>query len=371
MDLFSRNDFIFSRHLRLVRHLLFWTVHIIIFSFLFHATIDPLSKQFVVSTLWVSIFLLYCYPIMYWMIPAFLLKEKFIHFCLILFAWAVAGYFANYLFRKYVFFPFSDLIHFAGLVPRNPWAPASYLTMNVMAGFASMIVLFKFWVLQQQAWVAAEKAKATAELELLKAQVHPHFLFNTLNNIYSFALEQSPKTPQLILKLSSLLSYVLYDCKEEYVLLEQEIETMKNYIDLEKERYGNRLEVSLNFEGGIKEKRMAPLLLLPFLENAFKHGTAEQLDKPWLSMDISVKENEMKCKIINSKNHHLTNQNGIGIKNVQKRLNLLYPGKHELKMNNEKDFFVVSISLHLSDGLNPQKVGTAIHPFLIPENIQT
>lgn len=157
----------------------------------------------------------------------------------------------------------------------------------------------------------------------------------------------------MILKLSSLLSYMLYDCRSNQVLLEKEIEIMKNYIDLEKERYEN-LEVSLNFDGDIKDKWIAPLLLLPFLENAFKHGTSEQLEKSWLNLDISVKQNMMRCKIANSKNDSenfrelLLHPKGIGVENVRKRLAYLYPGKHELKLSDEGDFFVVSLLLDLT-----------------------
>ena len=194
----------------------------------------------------------------------------------------------------------------------------------------------------------AEREKVTAELQLLKAQVHPHFLFNTLNNIYSFSLENSPKTPGLILKLSSLLSYMLYDCRTDEVLLEKEIEIMKNYIDLEKERYGNKIEISWNVEGDVEDKRIAPLLLLPFLENAFKHGTSEQLEKPWLSVDISVRQNTLKGKIANSKNEFVPFRNsGIGIQNVQKRLAFIYPDQHELKLSDEGSFFVISLWIEL------------------------
>src|SRR5690606_4174340 len=122
-------------------------------------------------------------------------------------------------------------------------------------------------------------------------QVHPHFLFNTLNNIYSFSLDNSPKTSGLILKLSSLLSYMLYECNGDEVLLKMEAEIMKNYIDLEKERYGNMIEISWSIEGETDDKYISPLLMLPFLENAFKHGTSEQLDTPWLNVSISVKQN--------------------------------------------------------------------------------
>jgi LytS/YehU family sensor histidine kinase len=202
--------------------------------------------------------------------------------------------------------------------------------------------------MKQQQWLQAEKEKVTAELQLLKAQVHPHFLFNTLNNIYSFSLSQSPKTPGMILGLSSLLSYMLYECKADEVPLEKEIQVMKDYIELEKARYGDKIEISLNIEGDIKDKYIAPLLLLPFLENAFKHGTSEQLEKPWLSMDLAVKQYTLHCKIANSKNNHVPlHASGIGIENVKKRLQFIYPGGHELKTSDEGNFFVVSLRLAL------------------------
>jgi len=294
------------------------------------------------------------------MLPSYLLKEKYVQFSILLLAWAVAGYFLNYFFRVNVLFPFGDLIHYKAA---NPWAPGSYLSMNVMAGFCCMIVLFKYWIKKQQEWMQAEKEKVTAELQLLKAQVHPHFLFNTLNNIYSVSLETSPKTSQLILKLSSLLNYILYECKTEHVLLEKEIKVMKDYIDLEKERYANKLEISLNIEGDIKDKYIAPLLVLPFLENAFKHGTSEQLEKPWLSMNLTVIQNTLRCKIANSKNADVTvNENGIGIMNVKKRLALLYRNMHELEINNEVDFFVVSIVLQLRPAIDNKPFTEKIKP---------
>ena len=226
---------------------------------------------------------------------------------------------------------------------------SSYLCMTTAVATPTVIKFFKLWTVKQRDLMLAQQERITAQLELLKAQVHPHFLFNTLNNIYAFALESSPKTPELILKLSSLLSYMLYDCKTEEVRLEKEVETMKNYIDLEKERYGSKIEISWNVEGAIKDKFIAPLIMLPFLENAFKHGTSEQIEKSWLSVDISVKQNILRCKIANSKNEYaLDNNNGIGINNVRKRLELIYVEKHELKINDEGDFFVVSMLINLT-----------------------
>jgi two-component system, LytTR family, sensor histidine kinase AlgZ len=350
MERYKENPFVFSPKYRLLRHVVFWITHILIFSFLFKLPELSYWKMHLLSTLWVPAFILYSYPVMYWFIPGFLLKEKYPAFVAILICWSIFGYFLNYLFRSYILFPVSDYLDNPS-ISRNPWAAGSFLSMNVMAGFGSMIVLFKYWFQKQKEFLSAEKEKANAELQLLKAQVHPHFLLNTLNNIYSFSLQSSEKTPKMVLDLTSLLGYILYECRANEVLLEKELNIMKNYIDLEKERYANKLEISVNIEGDIRHKFIAPLLLLPFLENAFKHGTSEVLEAPWLSMDIAVKNNTLLCKIVNSKNEMMNaGKQGIGIGNVQKRLQYLYPGKHELKLSDEGDFFVVALSIDLSAG---------------------
>jgi two-component system, LytTR family, sensor histidine kinase AlgZ len=354
MNMHRQYPFVFSSKYRILRHLLFWTVHILVFSFLYKVPEQSWWVQHTQSAVWAVAFIVYSYPIMYVFIPKLLLKEKVGKFIATLLLWGIAGYFFNYLYRKYVFFNFTDLITTKMHVPAfksnvNPWAPAGFIVMNLMAGYGSMIILFKYWVKKQKELLLAEKAKATAELQLLKAQIHPHFLFNTLNNIYSFSMKGSPKTTEMIARLSSLLSYVLYDCKHSEVLLTKEIEVMKNYIDLEKERYGNRLEISTNIEGDIEGKFIAPLLLLPFIENAFKHGTSEQLEKPWLSIDLSVKDSLLRFKTVNSKNEiPAAKEKGIGIENVEKRLAYLYERQHNLKLNDEGNFFVVSLTIELS-----------------------
>jgi len=323
----------------------------VIFIVLLYSSILGIWRSVIHNFIWLPARFLYTYPLILWFIPKYLLKNKYIIFSALAILWGIGGWFLNIYFRQYLFDPiqvFLKLVPAAHPVAQGSGQPGSYLVLVITATVASMIVVFKYWIKTQRQWMQAEKDKITAELQLLKAQVHPHFLFNTLNNIYSFSLEKSPKTPGLILKLSSLLSYMLYDCKADEVLLEKEIEIMKNYIDLEKERYGNKLEVSWDIAGDIKDKYIAPLLMLPFLENAFKHGTSEQLEKPWLSVDISVKNENLRCKIANSKNEIVPVSNqGIGIQNVKKRLSFLYPEKHELKMNDEGNFFVVSLLIDL------------------------
>lgn len=348
MNFYFLNEFVFSQKYRFLRHVAFWIIHTVLVSILWYNNNNDVEQNLVKGFLWLPVRMLYCYPLIYWVLPQFLLNGKYIRFCFMILLWGIAGWLLNYAFRRFVFIPVQDYIGFEPVM-REFWHPTSFLVLTTTAGITSVIVLFKHWLRKQQEWMQAEKDKVTAELQLLKAQVHPHFLFNTLNNIYSFSLENSPKTPGLLLKLSSLLSYMLYDCKEEEVPLEKEIEVMKNYIDLEKERYGDRIEISWSIEGAVRDKYVAPLLLLPFLENAFKHGMSEQLDRPWLSVDLVVINEKMNCKIVNSKNNLevVNGKKGIGIENVKRRLAFLYPDQHELRIIDENNFFVISLLIDL------------------------
>ena len=328
----------------------------------------PLSygRQLINMIMWVPAFILFGYPLVYVAIPHLLLNGKLWQFLLLVLLWGVVGLYIDAGYRSYVLIPAQEAMGLDNILPRGPLA-FCYLCMTTSAASPMIIKFFKLWTIKQREWIQAQQEKATAELQLLKAQVHPHFLFNTLNNIYSFSLDNSPKTPELILKLSSLLSYMLYDCKTDEVRLEKEIEIMKNYLDLEKERYGNKIEISWNISGDTKDKFIAPLLLLPFLENAFKHGASDQIEKPWLGVDISVKNDMILCKIVNSKNENVQeSKNGIGINNVKKRLELLYQGKYELKINDEGNFYVVSLMLVLSDAVHA--TSNAYSPLIIAQN---
>ena len=350
LNSFLYNEFIFSPRYRVWRHIIYWSFHVTIWASFWVVMGAPgsFARQLLNMAMSVPLFILFGYPLIYVAIPHLLLKEKIVQFFLIILAWGIAGLFIDSAYRSFVFIPLQEAMRLNNILPRGP-LPACYLCMTTSAASPMVIKFFKLWTIKQRDWMRVQQERITAELQLLKAQVHPHFLFNTLNNIYSFSLDKSSKTPGLILKLSSLLSYMLYDCKTEEVRLEKEVEILKNYIGLERERYGNKIEISWSVEGEIKDKFISPLLMLPFLENAFKHGASEQIEKPWLGVDLSVTKDILKCKITNSKNEYrLYNHNGIGINNVKKRLEFIYPGKHELKINDEGDFFVVSLMVNLT-----------------------
>ena len=361
LNSFIAGDFIFSPRYRIWRHVLYWSFHIMIWAAFWIVMGAPTSygRQLFNMTLWVPVFILFSYPLVYGGVPHLLLKGKVSLFFLVILAWGAVGLYIDSGFRSYIYIPLQEAMGLDFILPSGPLA-ACYLCMTTSAASPMIIKFFKLCTIKQQEWIQTQQERINADLQLLKAQVHPHFLFNTLNNIYSFSMERSPKTPGLILKLSSLLSYMLYDCKAEEVRLEKEIETMKNYIDLEKERYGNTIEISWNVEGDLKGKYISPLLMLPFLENAFKHGVSDQIDKPWLSIDILVKSDTLRCKIANSKNEFVSYRgNGLGITNVKKRLEFIYSGKHELKLNDEGNFFVVSILVKL-EGNAPASIETPV-----------
>jgi two-component system, LytTR family, sensor histidine kinase AlgZ len=350
MNTFLYNDFIFSSRYRAWRHIIYWAFHIIIWAAFWVVTGlgIPYERQLLYLTIWTPGFILFSYPVIYGAIPYLLLKGKVLQFFLAMLAWGAAGLYIDEAYRSIIMIPVMESIGLDNPIPSGPLA-SCYLCMTTSVIGPMTLRFFKLWTIKQRAWMHTQQEKITAELQLLKAQVHPHFLFNTLNNIYSFSMENSSKTADLILKLSSLLSYMLHDCKTEKVRLEKEIEVMKNYIDLERERYGSKIEILWNVAGETKDKFVAPLLMLPFLENAFKHGTSEQIEKSWLSVDISVKQDVLSCKISNSKNECVPySEKGIGIANVKQRLEFIYPGNYELSLNDEGRFFVVELLVRVS-----------------------
>ncbi len=344
--------FIFKSKFSLPRHIVFWLVSYI-FLIGMGSQDSPYKDLFRTGLIYLPFNILYAYVVIYCFVPWFLIREKYLAFLLVYLAWMMIGVLINFGIRYFILLPLRvppEMLDKVRADSSQVFRIAGFLLMNMMAMFALPIKLFKQWVIKQEMASRLEKEKINAELQLLKAQLHPHFLFNTLNNLYSLVHEKSDKAPKMLLRLSGLLSYVLYECKVDEVLLSKEISVMKDYGALEQERYGDRLDISLNFSGDIEGKTIVPLLFQPFIENAFKHGTSEQLGKVWMSIDLSVLKNQLYFKLINSfdNNNSGSNKDGrIGINNVRKRLELLYPKKFELQHGVEGDVYIVSMSIEL------------------------
>ena len=228
--------------------------------------------------------------------------------------------------------------------------------LSTLVGLTVAIKLLKRWWLKRRETEQIAKEKISAELQLLKAQIHPHFLFNSLNNIYSFALEGSPKAPEMIQKLSGLLHYMLYECKQPLVPLEKELEMIQDYISLEKIRYGERLRIDMQIQQDGGHQVIAPLLLVPFVENSFKHGTSKMLSRPEITLSIIVKENILYFKLTNSRPATIdeispNGNRGMGLKNVKKRLALLYARRYELQIIDDTLSYTVWLNVVLSEPL--------------------
>jgi len=220
----------------------------------------------------------------------------------------------------------------------------------LICGLFLAIKLIKNWQQEQVKTETLAKENANAELQLLKAQVHPHFLFNTLNNIYSFSLNRSPQAGTLVKKLSGMLGYMINDCEEKLVPLEKELGLIQDYMGLENARYGKRLDMQVEIQGDFENKLIAPLLMIPFVENSFKHGTSQMLQQPWIKLDINTCGNQLFLKLGNSKpplTHIIKQHKGIGLSNVKKRLQLLYFDQHQLDIVETEDTFTVSLQILL------------------------
>ncbi|MDB5222502.1 MAG: hypothetical protein JWN83_1169 [Chitinophagaceae bacterium] len=295
------------------------------------------------------------YGILYFILPRYLSKNKnqFITTVMLVMFIAVVACF-NYLNFLLTFYTSTRM----GFFDKMPgidfiipiWARQIIFNYPTVVGFAVAIKLLKRWYLKQKETEELTRGKINAELILLKAQVHPHFLFNTLNNIYSFILNGSPKAPGMIKKLSGLLNYFLNECNHTLVPLQKEILMIQDYMALEKIRYGDSLSMSLHIHGNVGNKLISPLLLIPFVENSFKHGTSRMLTHPWVTLEINIEKDSLEFKLSNNKpdsNNEVPSKKGLGLNNVKKRLQILYPDTHSLHIVENAMSYDVAMKLVL------------------------
>lgn len=356
--------FIFSdqKRYRLQRHLFFWIFWWVFFAFLYSFTVRAsllpdfrrLPVSFTDALFFMIPHMFLSYMLMYYVIPEFVFKGKYIGAGVLVLFFFFATACISLIVARYILPP----IHHAFFSIKDDYnldaPPLSFLLAGLrgaitVGGIAAAIKLMKYWYVKEQHNLQLQKENAEAGLQLLKAQVHPHFLFNTLNNIYANTQNVSPVASKMITGLSDILRYTLQEGAKPLVPLEQELQMIQDYISLEEIRYGNRLELHIQLPENTNGLYIAPLLLLPLVENCFKHGTSHVLDQPWIHLQISITDDQMQIKLLNGKPIQVQEQRstGIGLKNVQKRLALLYPGKHELTITNEEEIFIVNLKLKL------------------------
>jgi sensor histidine kinase YesM len=217
----------------------------------------------------------------------------------------------------------------------------------------SLLFIKNWYKKQHENQLLAQKNKE-AELSLVKAQLNPHFLFNTLNNLYSLASNKSQEVPNVILQLSDLLNYVLYDCNSKWVSLNKEIYFLKNYVELEKLRYGSRLTFEFITKGDFEKIAIAPMVLITFVENCFKHGVSKVRVNPFVKISISRNKQMLYFEAENSTpranaEKEYPYQESIGLKNTKMRLDFLYHNNYELKIDKENHVFKVTLKIPLHE----------------------
>lgn len=225
------------------------------------------------------------------------------------------------------------------------------MLLNVFGGLLLILIFGTALKLARDSFIRRQEEK-NAELKLLKAQLNPHFLFNTLNNLYGLSVVRSDKLPGLMLKLSDLLRYSLYDTKEMLAPLDKEIQYLENYMSLERIRLEEKTKIQLDIKGDVPSKKIAPMLLIVFVENAFKHLGELESEKNKVLVSLKIEEDNLIFTCVNTlgtfqvKEQNIEKgKSGIGLKNVKKRLDLIYSGKYKLILKEEKENYVVKLTL--------------------------
>ena len=318
-------------------------LHLVVFIFFSFDRTNPLLEVHEVA--FFAVYTAVALLINYFLLPKYYYRKKYIHFIIYLLLTIVAVILIEELILERIFFSDTRANNFPGVL----------FTLVQILPVITILVGFKF------AWDALVKQSLVdelrhniieSELQFLKSQINPHFLFNNLNNLYSYALTGSPKTPEIILELSGVLRYMLYECKEKFVPLKKEITQLENFVNLNKMQIEGRGQVTFSKHNIQSNYQIAPLILVVFIENAFKHSMASQTDEILIVIDIGLSDRGQlifSCKnTFQEQSNYDRIETGIGLENVRKRLALLYPNAHELNIYKEENQYEVKLSIELT-----------------------
>ena len=364
MDFLSENknnrlyNFIFSKKFpkNIPRHASLWLIRFLFFFFIvwlndYYKLMSVTEKIMHISGLLIIHIMLeifFCYTVVYFLIPQYFNKKKYALFSLFVLGICIIDLSISFYVIYHIFnlarFPYNKVFNIF-------WGDAlNFLTM----GPSSVCIFFIIVKTLKAHYLENDKKKqilqenAKAEFQLLKSQIRPHFLFNTLNNIYYFILTKPDKAKRLIKKLEEILQYMITECELPEVPLNNEINLIKDYVELEKVRY-EELEIEVKITGECSNKMIAPLLMIPFIENSFKHGTSKMLRSPWIKLFIQADEEMLHFTLTNNKpTESNVNKKGIGLVNVQKRLELLYTNEHYLLIEPTLHTFTVNMQVPLT-----------------------
>lgn len=338
-------------------HLIFWGV--VWFFFFSFFSVGSKNENFIFwfSTILSFITIISSYTFVYHLIPDFLFSKKeklFVLYTFYAIIFIVCAVLMTVVFG-FVFFYNLEFQNMPGLTKNSGVILVCvFLIIALTSGFK--ILKHNYKSLDEKKsfenkFLQTQLQLKEQELKLLKMQIHPHFLFNSLNTIYGFALQKGDEAPEMILKLSNLLDYILYQIEKPKVLLDEEINHLEDYISLEKMRFHDTLKVDFKKEILQENVQISPMLLIPFVENSFKHGKIVD-GVLHINIQLKVESNKLVFTIENSSKNKEISKIGIGVENIRKRLQMLYPDKHQLKIQDKEATFSVSLKIQLEDFQN-------------------
>lgn len=329
------------------RTVLFWGM-LLAFVLLIDETMDSpiakiLSAALVLFLFWFAVRVNYQY-----LIPRFLNESRLAMYGLsiVILSAILAPVRALLLSIIVGIFGRSSNLDFAGVM-------SMFSTFLIILVISAGLKIFSDWLSYVQLKSEMDKQNMQSELKFLRSQVNPHFLFNTLNSLYALTLKKSDLAPEIVIKLSEMMRYMLYECNEPFVPLHKEINYLKNYIELERLRHGRHIDIQLNIHGDVQQQRIAPLLFIPFIENSFKHGISKKIADGFVHIDLHVAPSTVHLDVSNSKapqapNPERKKSGGIGLVNVKRRLDLIYPDRHSLEVKDIPNAFTVQLHVELN-----------------------
>lgn len=329
------------------RHILFWLFVAILLTLLegAHAGFWFAFTNEAINVFFYGIIVYFNFN---YLIPNYLTKNKFLTYSMLLIVAAViiTPIKAIVFYIKFSAHPLTR----GELIENLNWY---FLVHFFVAGASSIVKIVADWAKQLRERQELENQTMQSELRFLKSQINPHFLFNTLNNLYALTLKKSDDAPEIVIKLSEMMRYMLYDCNEKQVPLSKEISYIQNYLDLEKLRQSKNADIRFEVSGEVSDLQIAPLMFIPFLENSFKHGLTHSLSQGFVHIYLQVEGRNISFFIENTKPDTKPVQDrkrsgGIGLVNVRRRLQLLYPGKYELNIKDNPNTYAVSLEMDLS-----------------------
>ena len=339
---------------KVLRHTVFWLILLLYYI----SSFWPLEsdKVFLFEKMFTKVLvdMALTYLVIFLLVPKFLNKKRWLLFTLYGLFTVYLAYVAYTAIRCFYLVPkYPEVFEMRPPLVFEDRITNVFSFLNNLTGvILPTIILMVFgYYRRQKELISLKEQKKNSELEALKNQLNPHFLFNTLNNLYALAIKKSDQTPEVIAKLSEILDYILYRCNDDFVPIKNEVALLDNYIALEKIRYGSRL--SIQFDHDIQDNvKIAPLLLLTFLENSFKHGVAEEVKEAQIHIDLKANDERTVFSIENSKPQLSTKVSAqarkpIGLVNIKKQLEILYSGNYQLDIENEDNKFTATLMIEV------------------------